>query len=232
MGNAELVAEIRARLGEVADPERAGPMQRYLKSSLPCRGVPMPVLRRLCREAFRAHPLPDEAAWRRAVLDLWDGVTFREEWYCAIELTAERSARPYQHPGALDLYRHLIVTGRWWDVVDVVASNRVGPILRSHPAETTPVVRAWADHEDLWLRRTAVICQLGSKGDTDVALLTEVLECNLEDSRHGHEFFVRKAVGWALRQHARVDPDWVRAFVAEHQGQLSGLSRREALKHL
>ncbi len=94
------------------------------------------------------------------------------------------------------------------------------------------MVRQWAVDDDLWLRRTAMICQLHRKDDTDVDLLREVLEANLEDSRYGREFFVRKALGWALRQHARVDPDWVRAFVAEHEDDLSGLSRREALKHL
>ena len=84
----------------------------------------------------------------------------------------------------------------------------------------------------MWLRRTAVLCQLHRKDQVDVDLLRHALEANLEDSRHGREFFVRKAVGWALRQHARADPDWVRAFVAEHEDRLSGLSRREALKHL
>jgi 3-methyladenine DNA glycosylase AlkD len=125
-----------------------------------------------------------------------------------------------------------VTTGAWWDVVDNIAGNRVGPILRSSPGIVTPVVRSWAVDDDLWVRRTAILCQLGSKAATDTELLAHVLERNLEDSHHGREFFIRKAVGWALRQHARVDPGWVLDFVAAHDDRLSGLSRREALKHV
>jgi 3-methyladenine DNA glycosylase AlkD len=163
---------------------------------------------------------------------LWDQATHREERYAAIELTGHRSYRSHQRPPTLELYRHLVVTGGWWDFVDTIAGNRVGPILRADPEAVTPVVRLWADDDDLWVRRTAILCQLGSKAETDLDLLAPVVERNLEGSRHGREFFIRKAVGWALRQHARVDPDWVREFVATHRDSLSGLSRREALKHL
>ncbi|HSJ20815.1 MAG TPA: DNA alkylation repair protein, partial [Nocardioidaceae bacterium] len=104
--------------------------------------------------------------------------------------------------------------------------------LRADPAAVTPVIRGWARDEDLWLRRTAVLAQLKSKADTDTALLDEVLVANLEGSRHGRDFFIRKAVGWALREYARTDPAWVRSFVDAHAGELSGLTRREALKHV
>ena len=89
-------------------------------------------------------------------------------------------------------------------------------------------MREWATDDDRWLRRTAVICQVGAKDRTDLDLLSHAIEANLDD----RDFFLRKAIGWALRQHARTDPDWVRAFVAAHDDRLSGLSRREALKHL
>ena len=90
----------------------------------------------------------------------------------------------------------------------------------------TPTVRAWATDEDRWRRRTAVICQIGAKEGTDTALLAAAIEANAAD----RDFFLRKGIGWALRQHARTDPQWVRDFVAGHD--LSPLSRREALKHL
>jgi 3-methyladenine DNA glycosylase AlkD len=145
---------------------------------------------------------------------------------------ALRGAGADPAPATLALYRHLVVSGAWWDLVDPVAGHNVGDLLVAHPAALTPVLRDWAVDDDLWLRRTAVICQLHRTDDLDVDLLRHALEANLEDSRHGREFFIRKAVGWALRQRARADPDWVRAFVAEHEDRLSGLSRREALKHL
>jgi 3-methyladenine DNA glycosylase AlkD len=228
----ELARLVRRRIAELGDPDRAPQMQAYMKSAMPYRGVPSAPLRALLAEVYAAHPLPDRAAWEECVRELFDGASYREEWYAAIALAGHRRYRAHQDPAALPLYAHLVVSGAWWDVVDPVASRHVGAILVSHPAAVTPQVRAWAVDEDLWLRRTAVICQLHRKGDTDLDLLRDVLEANLEDSRHGREFFVRKAVGWALRQHARVDPDWVRAFVSEHEDRLSGLSRREALKHL
>jgi len=91
-----------------------------------------------------------------------------------------------------------------------------------------PLIRGWSKDPDRWLRRSSIICQLRFKERTDVELLTEVIDANLAD----REFFVRKAIGWALRQYARTDPDWVRAFVLARDGSLSPLSRREAMKHL
>jgi 3-methyladenine DNA glycosylase AlkD len=189
-------------------------------------------LRRICRAVLDAPPLPDRTTWERAVRALWDGASYREERYAAIALTGHRHYRDFQDAATLDLYRHLVVTGAWWDLVDDVAVHRVGPVLRSDPATVAPVMRAWARDDDLWVRRTAVLCQLASKAATDTALLADVLSVNLEGSPHGREFFIRKAVGWALREYAKTDPDWVLAFVAEHDADLAGLTRREALKHL
>jgi 3-methyladenine DNA glycosylase AlkD len=137
-------------------------------------------------------------------------------------------ARSWLDPASLEMWRHLVVTGAWWDVVDEIAAHLVGDVLTAHRSEATPTVRAWATDDDLWLRRTAVICQLGHRGDTDLALLSWAIEQNLDD----RSFWLRKAIGWALRQHARTDPDWVRGQVARWDDRLSGLSRREATKHL
>jgi 3-methyladenine DNA glycosylase AlkD len=128
----------------------------------------------------------------------------------------------------LDLYRHLIVTGAWWDLVDEIASHLVGDVLASHRAEVTPVIRQWAVEGDPWLRRTSVICQLRHGAGTDLDLLRQAIEANVEDT----SFWLRKAIGWALRQQAKTNPDWVRAEVDRLDGRISGLSRREALKHL
>jgi 3-methyladenine DNA glycosylase AlkD len=228
----ELVLEVRRALADVGDPEKAPVMQRYMKSSVPFLGIQAKAVRAACKKVIDVRRLPDVQQWVEAVRLLWDEARFREERYAAIELTGHRYYRAFQRPETLGLYRHLVVTGAWWDFVDNVAGNRVGPILRGDPGVVTPLIRSWAVDEDLWVRRTAILCQLGSKGATDVELLELVLEQNLEDSRYGREFFIRKAVGWALRQHARVDPAWVVAFVAAHEERLSGLSRREALKHL
>jgi 3-methyladenine DNA glycosylase AlkD len=227
-----LVEVLRARIAAAADPGRAPRMQAYMKSAMPFRGVSAVPLRRICKEVLDSRPLGDRATWERAVRLLWDGAAYREERYAAVALTGHRLYRGLQDAAALDLYRHLVVTGGWWDLVDEVAADRVGPILRADPATVTPLIRAWSRDEDLWVRRTAVLCQLRSKAGTDTALLDEVLAANLEGSRHGHDFFIRKAVGWALREYARTDPAWVTSFVGAHAGELSGLTRREAFKHV
>lgn len=228
----DLVDELRHRIAEAGDDTKAPQMQAYMKSALPFRGVSAVPLRAICREVIAAHRLTDRASWEAAVLELWDGAEYREERYAAMALAGHRFYAGYQDVATLDLYRHLILTGAWWDLVDGIASHHVGGILRAHREEVTPTMRCWAVDDDLWLRRTAILCQLDSKSDTDTELLRFALESNLEDSLHGREFFIRKAVGWSLRQYARTDPDWVRQFVERHADRISGLTRREALKHL
>jgi 3-methyladenine DNA glycosylase AlkD len=229
-----LVDAVREALAAAGDPERAIAQQAYMKSAMPYRGITAPELKRVLRPVLGdARLLPrTRGAWESAVRTLWDEARFREERYAAIALARHRVARGWQDVDALALYEHLVVSGAWWDLVDPVAGELVGRVLSSHREDATPVVRAWAQADDLWLRRAAVLSQLGHRADTDTDLLEEVLDANLEDSRHGREFFVRKAVGWALRQYARTDPDWVRRYVESRGPRLSGLSRREALKHL
>jgi len=225
---------VRTALADAGDPERAIAQQAYMKSAMPYRGITSPELRRTLRPVLadaRLFPTTRDG-WESAVRRLWDDASYREERYAAIALTRHRVARPWQDVEVLGLYRHLVVTGAWWDLVDPVAGERVGRVLRSHREGATPVVGSWATADDLWLRRAAVIAQRGHKEATDTRLLEEVLDANLEDSPFGTEFFVRKAVGWALRQYARTDPGWVQEYVASREDRMSGLSRREALKHL
>lgn len=222
-----LVAAVRAGLAELADPRKAPDMQRYMKSEMPFRGVPTPERRALGRRLFAEHPLSDVDAWRATVLSLWREAAFREERYVALDLTGQRRYAGWRTPDLLPMYEELIVTGAWWDFVDEIASRRVGPLLQAHRRTVTPVMRRWATDPDLWRRRTSIICQLGAKEDTDTDLLTECIEANLDD----RDFFIRKGIGWALRQFARVEPAWVRQFVDGHPT-LSPLSRKEATKHI
>ena len=224
----ELVAAVRRALAEAGDPQVAARQQAYMKSAMPYLGLPSPRLKAALRPLLRDWRPTDRAQWEATVRSLWDGATHREEWYAAIAVARHRQARAWLDPASLDSWEHLVVSGAWWDVVDDVATHLVGDVLVGHRARATPVVRAWATAEDLWLRRTAVICQVGHRGDTDLDLLRHAVEANVEDT----SFWLRKAIGWALRQYARTDPDWVRAEVDRLGARLSGLSRREALKHL
>lgn len=215
-------------MSAAGDPDRARAQQAYLKSAMPHHGIGSPDLTKLLKPFMAEFAPTVRGDWERTVLTLWDGATHREERYAAIGFARHKAARQWQDPEVLAMYRHLIVTGAWWDLVDTVAGELVGGVLATHRAQVTPTIRAWATDDDLWLRRTAVICQLKHGADTDLELLRYAVEANVDDT----SFWLRKAIGWALRQHARTDPDWVRAEVERLGGRLSGLSRREALKHL
>jgi 3-methyladenine DNA glycosylase AlkD len=224
---------VRAALAQVGDPERAAQQQAYMRSELPYVGVGAPALKALLRPLLAAHRFIDRAQWEDAVRELWEDATHREEWYAAIALVRHRSYRGWLDPDLLPLLEQLVRTGAWWDVVDEISIHPVGQVLLDHRSAVTPVVDAWAvDAQSLWIRRTAMIAQLRHAERTDTDLLERVLVANLDDTAYGQEFFVRKALGWALRQHARTDAAWVRTFVRTHADRLSGLTRREALKHL
>jgi 3-methyladenine DNA glycosylase AlkD len=222
----DLLAAVRDGLAAMADPVKAPQMQAYMKSAMPYRGVPTPARTRLMKAVLATRAPRDRASWEATVRALWDGATFREERYAAIDLCGHRSARAWQDPTIVPLYEQLIVDGAWWDHVDAVAIHIVGPILRAHPAGVAPTIGRWATDEDRWRRRSAVIVQNGAKAATDTGLLARAIEANVDD----RDFFIRKSIGWALREYAKTNPDWVRAFVAGHD--LSPLSRREATKHL
>jgi 3-methyladenine DNA glycosylase AlkD len=223
-----LLHAVRQGLANLADPAAAPGMQAYMKSTMPYLGVPTPPRSKLLRTIFAAHPLASRAAWEAAVRGLWHEANYREERYAAVALTGAKQYSAYQQVNALPLYQQLITEGAWWDYVDELATRRVGPILYANRTEVTPIMRAWSIRPDPWLRRTAILSQLTFKAETDLELLTDVIEANRADKG----FFIRKAIGWALRQYARTDPEWVRTYVAANESELSGLSKREALKHL
>lgn len=229
-----LVSAVRAALASAGDPVRAAGQQAYMKSEIPYRGITAAEMRALLRPLLADSALAPRTRedWEADVRALWEAPAYREDRYAALAVSGHRAARAWQDPGTLGLYRHLVQTGAWWDLVDPLAADRVGPILLRHRDAVTPTIRAWAVDEDLWVRRTAILAQLKHREATDTALLAEVLDANLDGSLHGREFFVRKAIGWSLRQHARTDPHWVRAYVDSRGSRLAGLSRREALKHL
>lgn len=223
-----LVTAIRRELAAHGDPARAADQQRYMKSAMPYHGLAAPELRRVLRPHLASWVPADRASWEATAALLWDGADHREQRYAAIALLRHRRARDWLDPDVAPLARHLVVTGAWWDVVDEVAAHVVAPALAAHPVVLTPTMRSWARDHDPWVRRAAVLSQLGRKDATDVDLLADVVEVNADD----RSFWLRKAIGWALREYARTDPGWVRDRVDAWGERLSGLSRREALKHL
>ncbi|WP_230687202.1 DNA alkylation repair protein [Catellatospora vulcania] len=219
-----LMARVDERLTAVADPARATAMRAYMRDQFPFLGVPSPAVQQVLRAALAELPRPDAPTLREVALACWARPE-REYQYLACVLL-RRQVRVLDS-GFVDTARYLITTKPWWDTVDALAAHVVGPLVARDPGLVT-TMDAWAAGHELWLIRTAILHQLTYKAATDAPRLLRYCA-----AQAGHpDFFIRKAIGWALREYGRTDPAAVRAFVADHHGELSGLSRREALKHL
>src|SRR5258706_7947265 len=222
-----LVTSLYNRLGEAANPAKAPAMQAYMKSQMPYLGVSTVPLRKICKEIFQQFALNSFEEFRDTILTLWRNAKFREERYAAIELSGHKSYSKFQTLRMLPVYQEMITTGAWWDYVDPIAAHRLGPLLRRYPKQMEAKMRAWSKSKDLWQRRSAIICQLAFKENTDLKLLYDCIEPAIGEK----EFFLRKAIAWALRQHAWTDSAEVIRYVKENRSRLSPLSVREALKN-
>lgn len=200
-------------------------MARYMKDQFPFLGLPRPIYQAIARPIVASLGRDVE---EKFLIDsarrLWK-LSPREFQYCAGDLL-DRHVRRLT-PGSLVHCQELLTTKSWWDSVDQITTRVVSPVVRNHPKELRPVIDRWSRAENFWLRRAAIIHQLPFREETDHRRLFAYCSRNARDP----EFFIRKAIGWALRQYARTDPDAVREYVDAHP-ELSPLSRREALKHL
>jgi 3-methyladenine DNA glycosylase AlkD len=206
-----------------ADLERATRMAAYMRDQFPFLGIPSPAQHVLAREVLAGLPRPSEADLRAVALGCW-AMPQREYQYFACSWL-RRHARICS-ADFVDTARQLIVTKPWWDTVDTLAAHLVGTLVSRHP-ELLSTMDKWITEDNLWLTRTALLHQLTYKEATDADRLFRY--CTLQS---GHrDFFIRKAIGWVLREYARTDPEAVRAYVHTHQSRLSPLSIREALKN-
>jgi 3-methyladenine DNA glycosylase AlkD len=206
------------------DLRRAVPMAAYMRGQFPFLGIPAPQQKTLTRQALAGLARPGQADLAAVVLACWQRPE-REYRYFGCSLL-RRHVRVCDQD-FLATARHLIVTGSWWDTVDALAAHVVGPLVARFPALVASL-DAWLAEDDRWLVRAAILHQLTFKEATDAARLFRYCA-----AQAGHaDFFVRKAIGWALREYARTDPAAVRGFVAAHQSRLAGLSVREALRSL
>ncbi|MER5258894.1 DNA alkylation repair protein [Streptomyces sp. NPDC002855] len=209
---------------KAADPERAVRAQAYMKDIAPFLGLPSPLRRELSRTVLAGLPRPDEADCTAIALRCWE-LPEREYAYFAVDHLRRHVKR--LSSGFLPVARHLVTTVSWWDTVDALAAHVVGGLVTADPGLKT-AMDAWIDDEDLWVARTALLHQLRHKDATDTGRLFAYC---LRQSGHP-DFFIRKAIGWCLREYAKTDLDAVRDFVERERGRLSPLSAREALKNL
>ncbi|GGX72934.1 DNA alkylation repair protein [Streptomyces anandii] len=207
-----------------ADPARAAAMRAYMKDVAPFLGLTTPVRRALSRTVVAGLPRPGEADCTAIALRCWE-LPEREYHYFAVDYLRRHVGRCSS--GLLPVTRHLISTVSWWDTVDLLAAHVVGPLVAADPALTAEM-DAWIADDDLWIARAALLHQLRYKERTDTGRLFAYC---VRQSGHP-DFFVRKAIGWCLREYAKTDPEAVRAFVERERGRLSPLSVREALKNI
>lgn len=214
-----------AALSADADPEKAEGMQAYMKTDMPFYGVQKPGRKPILEELVSRYPPETREEYEELVLALWE-LPHREEKYLAQGVATAH--RRFITPDSLPLYRRMIVEGAWWDFVDEVATHMIRPLVIGYPKQIWPVVDTWIGDEDMWLRRSAILCQIGAKELTDADRLFRFCLARAHES----QFFIRKAIGWALREYAKTDPGAVAEFVKTHRSELSGLSFREATKHI
>jgi len=171
----DLAHAVRSELARHADPVRAVGQQRYMKSALPYRGLTTPQLRSVLRPVLddEGHRMSSPSEWEATIRVLWDEAAYREEWYAAIVLARHRAYRRWVGSESMPLWRHLIVTGGWWDVVDDVATHLVRDVRLGAPEVEGLRLREWAESDDLWLRRSAIVCQVGLRTGVDRGLLVD-----------------------------------------------------------
>jgi 3-methyladenine DNA glycosylase AlkD len=219
-----LLQRLDDRFATSRNPERAAAMRAYMRDQFPYAGVPAPALRALEREVFAGLPPPSAGDLRDFALRCWSRDE-REYQYVAVDYLRKHVRRADAE--FIEVARTLLTTRPWWDTVDALATRFVGDLVRLHPP-LTATMDAWSRDPDKWLVRTAILHQLHYGPSTDPGRLFDYCA-----HQAGHpDFFVRKAIGWALRHYARTAPEAVQTFVEVHASRLSALSVREATKHL
>lgn len=220
----EIIEQIAAEFEHRANPQMAEKMAQYMRNLFPFYGIQKPdrviALRPLMKELVKVSTMENIEVIAQT---LWNKPQ-REFQYICIEYL-EKVLKHWQ-VGSIRFFENLIVTKSWWDSVDFIASHLVGKYFLQYGWELPDIIDEWNSSDNFWLNRTAIIFQLSYKEKTDIEILTKVIETHIESK----EFFIQKAIGWALRQYAYTNPEFVVSFVQNHK--LAPLSKREALKNL
>jgi 3-methyladenine DNA glycosylase AlkD len=217
----DVVARLRSAFEAEADAEWAVGAAAYMRNQFPFLGVRTPARRRLAKTALAGLPTPDEPRLAALARALWRQPQ-REFQYAGCDLLAKHVRST--GPGFIEVVHELVVTKAWWDTVDALAAHTAGPLVRNHPG-LTAVMDDWIRSDDIWVARTAILHQLTYRDDTDGDRLFAYCRLRAGDP----EFFIRKAIGWALRTYAAHEPDRVAEFLRDTDS-LSPLSIREATR--
>jgi 3-methyladenine DNA glycosylase AlkD len=221
----ELADFIQGRFEALCDPVKAAPMQAYMKTDMPFYGIQKPERIPIYKEMKAKFVPATRSQYEKAVKALWKG-RHREDKYAAVEFAKQNVL--FVRADSLALYRFLVEDSAWWDLVDDIAINLVGHAYLADREQMRDTVDEWIDDEDMWVRRTAIICHNHHRAKTD----GKQLFAHCLKRAHEKEFFIRKAIGWALREYSYANPDAVRDFLTKNRSKLSNLSFNEGAKRL
>ncbi len=204
-----------------ADPAKAGPMAAYMKNQFPYLGLQNPIRAELSREFLKAKKAEPGVDFN--FIERCFALPEREFSYLALSYLD--AVKKHLTPDDLPFLEQLVQTRPWWDTVDTIAPI-AGDVLRRYPEVREAAAARWMAHDSFWMRRMSILFQLKYKAETDTALLERAILANCDTT----EFFLNKAIGWALREYSKTDAAWVRAFIATHK--LHPLSVREGSKYI
>ncbi|MEL1244274.1 DNA alkylation repair protein [Flavobacterium sp. DGU11] len=219
----DFIHDLSLAYAENASPENAGPMEKYMKNLFVFHGLKADLRRSLHKGAAEKHKSEIKENARKIAIELYSKKQ-REYHYSAIEILMKELKKNFVKDDSI-LIEKLLITHSWWDSVDTISKYLLGEYLRQYPEETGKVIERFSSSGNMWLNRAAILFQLGYKKDTD----TELLFGECKKHRDSKEFFIQKAIGWALREYTKTNPEAVKKFVAT--ANLKPLSTREALKN-
>lgn len=220
----DFLDDITKALEEKKDANHAERVSAYMRNQFQYLGVKKPVIADVQKNIFRKHAIKSRSTLEEILLELW-AQEHREYKYVAMDLA--KFHKKLWEPSILNTFKHMLCTSSWWDTVDDISEHLVGDLVKKYQSLEDEVA-GWINHDYMWLRRTAIIYQLFWKKETNEKILFN----NCKVVMHEKEFFIRKAIGWALRQYSKTNPTAVREFIDQHRLSLSGLSIREGSKYL
>lgn len=218
----DYVKRIQTFFERYRNESEAEPMSKYMKSKFPFIGISAPKRKDLFKIFFNTFPIPPYDETRAIVRELFN-LPEREYHYFAIHMLMKHKKR--WSPTDIVFFESLILNKSWWDSVDLISSKLINPFFKKYPNLEIAITDSWSQSKNIWLKRVSIIYQNGYKKDTNLEILTR----HILENADSNEFFVQKAIGWALRDYSKTNYNWVISFVANNIS-LKPLSKREAIK--
>lgn len=209
----------------LADADKAVEMAAYMKTDMPFWGIQKPDREPIYRQLAKNFAPSNHDEYAQVIRKIWKG-KHREEKYAALDYAVR--GKKFIDPSMIPLYEELVRDGAWWDLVDPLATLLIGIAFLNDQKAVKPIMKKWVDDDDMWIRRSAILSMNKHKEKTDEKLLYDFCLRRA----HEKEFFIRKAIGWALREYSYKAPDSVRTFLETNRSKLSPLSYREGAKQL